>query len=397
MNSSGHGTPIFYKHGEPTILLKSVRLGDPDRSDKNREEFLQKLIHERPEVIPMEEIEPAFRPLISVCTEMTTKAGSIDNVWITPEGGLILGECKLIRNPQSRREVIAQALDYARAITGWHFDDLQRAACKARGNQSFSLWDLVKEQSDLEEHQFVDAVERRLRFGRLMILIVSDGIHEGVEALASYLQLHAGVHAGLALLNLSLWEGLEGGLLVIPRVPLRTLLVERGIVVLDGVSGRIDPPSQTTHSSPMTASEPEFFTQLEQRLPGYADQLKVFLESLSALGVEPEFGKSLFLRWHTPDGMVLSAGTIEPGGSVWFLKSVTDARLAGNLEAGEKYLEAIARLTNGLLKRYDNGSIDVRGPTGRAIRLPELIRYFPQWRDAIETLIKDIAEASVLE
>jgi hypothetical protein len=393
-----HGSPVFYKVGQPTTTLKNVRLGGPGRDDDHREEFLQALVHDRPDIIPMEQIEPAFRPLISVCTELSTAAGSVDNVWVTPEGGLILGECKLIRNPQSRREVVAQALDYARAVTGWHFDDLQTAARKARKDPSFSLWGLVKEQSDLHEHQFVDAIERRLRFGRLMLLIISDGIHEGVEALASFLQLHAGVHAGLALLELSIWEGVDGGFLVVPRIPLRTVLVERGIVVIDGERSRIDPPSQTISSDPalakaMTASEPEFYAQLEQRVPGMSDKLKGFVSSLKPLGVEPEFGKSLSLRWQTADGLTVSAATIEPTGSIWLLKTVTDARMAGNALAGEQYLETIARLLNGSIKRYENGSIDVRGPDDRSVRLPALIEFAPLWKDAISKLINDTSRA----
>jgi hypothetical protein len=219
-SASQHGSPVFYKTGQPITSLRNVKLGQTGREDDYREQFLQTLVHERPDIIPMADIEPAFRPLISVCTELPTGAGSVDNVWITPEGGLVLGECKLIRNPQSRREVVAQALDYARAVTGWHFDELQSAARNALKDQTFTLLNLVKEQSDLDEHQFIDAVERRLRFGRMMLLIISDGIHEGVEALASFLQLHAGVHAGLALLDLSIWEGVDGGFLIIPRIPL---------------------------------------------------------------------------------------------------------------------------------------------------------------------------------
>jgi hypothetical protein len=64
----------------------------------------------------MVDIEPAFTPLISICRELPTSAGYLDNLWLTPEGGIVLGECKLMRNPQARREVVAQALDYARAI-----------------------------------------------------------------------------------------------------------------------------------------------------------------------------------------------------------------------------------------------------------------------------------------
>jgi hypothetical protein len=139
-------------------------------------------------------------------------------------------------------------------------------------------------------------------------------------------------------------------------------------------------------------AEPQFYAKLEQRLPGQADKLRAFVASLKALGVVPEFGKSLFLRWQGADGSKLSAGTIEPGGSIWLLKTVTDAREAGDQLAGERYLETIARLTNGSIKRYENGSIDVRGPDGRALRLPSLIELAPAWKDAIGTLISDTSQ-----
>jgi hypothetical protein len=139
-------------------------------------------------------------------------------------------------------------------------------------------------------------------------------------------------------------------------------------------------------------TEPEFYAKLEQRLPGQADKLRAFVASLKPLGLEPKFGKSLSLRWQAEDGSRLSAGTIESSGSIWLLKTVTDARMAGNQSAGERYLETLARLTNGSIKRYDNGSIDVRGPDGRALRLPALIELAPEWKNAIGTLITDTSQ-----
>jgi hypothetical protein len=136
-------------------------------------------------------------------------------------------------------------------------------------------------------------------------------------------------------------------------------------------------------------SEAEFYAQLEKRLPGQADKLKAFVGSLKPLDIEPNFGKSLSLRWRTADGLTLSAGTIEPTGNIWLLKTVTDARLAGNQPAGERYLETIARLINGSIKRYGNGSIDVRGPDESSLKLPNLIEFAPVWKDAISKLIDD--------
>ena len=118
---------------------------------------------------------------VSVCKELPTSAGLLDNLWLTPDGGIVLGECKLFRNPEARRQVIVQALDYARAIAGLGYEELEAAARKALSAPSMTLWSMVSDQSALEQAQFVDAISRRLRQSHLMVLIIGDAIQEGVE------------------------------------------------------------------------------------------------------------------------------------------------------------------------------------------------------------------------
>ena len=45
--------------------------------------------------------------------EVNCGYGSIDNLFLTPTGDIILVETKLWSNAKARREVVAQALDYA--------------------------------------------------------------------------------------------------------------------------------------------------------------------------------------------------------------------------------------------------------------------------------------------
>lgn len=142
-------------------MLQSVILGRDEAGGGWREKDIQKLVHDQPDLIPMAQIEPAFSPLISICQELSTPAGYLDNLWLTPSGGIVLGECKLARNPQARREVIAQGLDYARALNTWGYEDLDAAVGKALGDRTKSLWSLVAPHSSLSEEEFTDAVERR--------------------------------------------------------------------------------------------------------------------------------------------------------------------------------------------------------------------------------------------
>jgi hypothetical protein len=62
--------------------------------------------------------KPAFSPIISICQTLPTQAGFLDKLWLSPNGGMSLGEAKLFRNLEAGREVIAQALGYARSIAG---------------------------------------------------------------------------------------------------------------------------------------------------------------------------------------------------------------------------------------------------------------------------------------
>jgi len=347
----------------------------------------------------MVDIEPAFTPLISVCRELPTSAGYLDNLWLTPEGGIVLGECKLMRNPQARREVVAQSLDYARAISGWHYSEFEEAVRQAERRAAASLWETVASETDLTETQFIDAVERRLRFGRFMILIIGDGIQEGVEELTDFLQLHAGLHTGLALVDLSIWQDIEGRQLVVPRVPLKTVLIERGIVtVQENGAAHILPPKSVspggkTPSKPFTASEPEYFDQIELRVPGITEPLREFLSKVAEAGVEPEYQKSLVLRFFPSPNVMGSAGYIEPTGKVWLGDAWWTADKLNKLGAGKQYIEAVAGLIGGSVKYYENRiSPFVVGPDGKGAHISDLLGKRDEWVEAISVLVGELQE-----
>lgn len=370
--------------------LSPVRLGQsPDEDGKRREAFIQNLIHDHPSLIPMAEIEPAFSPLLSVCKELPTPAGYLDNLWITPWGGLVLGEAKLVRNPQARREVVAQALDYARAVADWTFDDLEAAVRTALRQPDFSLWSLVQAESELNESQFVDAVQRRLRGGRVLILIIGDGIQEGVEALTAHLQLHAGLHVGLALLDLSLWRNVEGGLIVVPRVPMRTVLVERGIVQVEAPGVRVVEP--TPRPAPLasgkprtvTVSEVEFYEQLAMKRPELVAPLLSFIDTAARIGLSLEVGRTIRLSLPLGPDRSATAGYIESNGKLWVQGAWSAAQRLGRPDAGEAYLASLARLIGGTIRRYEKVAPEVIGPDGRGIDIATLLAVQDRWEGTI--------------
>lgn len=391
---SRHAAPMIVDAGGPARSLERIELGRGSEDGQRREAFVQQLVHDHPTIVPMLDIEPAFTPMVSVCQELATSAGYLDNLWITPAGGIVLGECKLVRNPQARREVVAQALDYARSLKGWHYDDLEKAIRSATGNPALTLWGLIEDQTDLSEDQFVDAVERRLRTGRFMLLIIGDGIQEGVEALTDFLQLHAGLHTGIALIDLSIWRDGQGRLLVVPRIPMRTLLIERGIVVVDEAGVRVEPPrtnllraSGSSPARPMTASEPEFFAQLDQKAPGMSQPLRSFIEKIAAFRVVPDYRKTLVLRWYPSSDIAGSAGFIDTSGRVWVDDAWNTANRLGYPSAGEEYLATVAALIGGSIRRYDAAAPSVKTADGKTVDLGTLLRHADGWAQAIGRLV----------
>jgi hypothetical protein len=339
----------------------------------------------------MADIEPAYSPLISVCRELPTPAGYLDNLWITPWGGLVLGEAKLVRNPQARREVVAQVLDYARALSGWSYEDLQNAVRVALKQPAMTLWELVREDSDLDEEQFVDAVERRLRTGRLMLLIIGDGIQEGVEALTAHLQLHAGLHVGLALLDLSLWRDINGGLIVVPRVPMRTVLIERGIVRVEGDLARVHPPSPQNAAVPTevskprtsTSSEAEFFDHMQTKRPDLVAPLRSFLAGLGAIGATAEIGKTARLVLTPGPDRPATAGMLEANGKLWASGAWVSANRLGRPDVGDQYLEAVASITGGQVRRYEKSAPEVLDMQGHGTDVSALLAEPDRWKQAI--------------
>lgn len=270
------------------------------------EKWVQDLIHNAPSVLPIAGAEPAFSPLVPVCVELPLTSGYLDNLLVTPNGDLLVVECKLWRNVEARREVVAQVIDYAKALQRLSYDALETAIRSARKEDGFKLYEHVvatvpEHEVNLDEAGFVDAVSRNLRRGRCLLAIVGDGITEGVEGLAEFLQQHAGLHFGLILIQLAVYDLPGHGTVVVPSIPLRTTNIVRGIVqVQDGhptvVASVPTQRSQAASTQPVTLSEEEFFASLDGIRPGTSERLVSFLKSVEDLQVDWTLRKMMSIR-----------------------------------------------------------------------------------------------------
>ena len=227
-----HCTPLLLTSGLGGAVALAP-LGQHRGSEAVSEAEIQALVQAHPASLPIVEIDPIFAGAIPICTELTTPAGSIDNLMVTPSGLPVLVECKLWRNPEGRREVVGQILDYAKELTRWSSSDLQREVRHRLNRQGNPLLDIVRASDPfVDETQFNDALTANLRRGRFLLLIVGDGIREGVEAIAEYLQKHASLQFSLGLVELPFYVLPDGNRLVVPRVLARTVNVMRTVVAM---------------------------------------------------------------------------------------------------------------------------------------------------------------------
>ena len=203
------------------------------RSGMN-EHWLRDKIFEYPRIIPLNRIDPGAGDLISVCREFPlSKYGSsvfVDVFGVSRHGRPVLIECKLWRNPQARREVIAQLLEYASLFRRLSYSDLT-ATLKSRFGMTGQnpLYDLVAGLPDAAtEDEFTDRVASSLARGDIELIIAGDGIREDTAAIAEHL-LDRG--ARLTLLELQVWRDGNGQHLLVPHIPFRTEILRQRVLV----------------------------------------------------------------------------------------------------------------------------------------------------------------------
>ena len=126
MTESQYGNPIVIPSNDAPRVLERVGLGGSGASGMYNEGWLQNLLFEHPEALPFSEIDQAFAGAIPVCIELGTKAGPLDVLYVTPQGKLVILEAKLWRNPEARRKVVGQVLDYAKEISKLNYEGLQK-------------------------------------------------------------------------------------------------------------------------------------------------------------------------------------------------------------------------------------------------------------------------------
>lgn len=181
--------------------------------------------------------------LIPIARELSTESGPIDDVFLSPEGRLVIVETKLWKNPEKHRTVVAQVLDYAKNVSNWTYEQLDKAALSA--SRSSNTLEPASLDAIIEKHcettgsspaLFQERVIENLASGRFLLLIVGDKISPNVALLGDAIHGAPGCEFQLGLVELCMYpleEGKDWPLVITADVVGRTVERTRAVVSIN--------------------------------------------------------------------------------------------------------------------------------------------------------------------
>ncbi len=324
--------------GSDGVAQRGVRL--PRVHDRFDERFIQELLVTHPELLPVAAFRPDIGDLVCIGREVRTRdSGTIDNLYLSTAGYVVLIETKLWRNPQSRREVVSQVLDYVKDIVTRDFewlDSVWRQFAHERGLAPQTLLESIRQASgdELDERQFVDRVQRVIERGDVIALIVGDGIETRLQQLVSHLcRDSAHLRYSLGLISLRCYQmPARDEMLVLPELVQAVEPVQRAYVRIEldaALAGQTkitsviepEPDNRAPATKRPTLTEDELYGALVTAV-GQEDTESVrrFIEGVSALGIEADFrSKAVMLKIPDPSGEAPGASllAIEKFGRVY--------------------------------------------------------------------------------
>lgn len=396
-------TPHVISAGEARSLDR-VRLGERAFD----ESWLQSLLFQHPTLLPVDDVEPLFGPLVPVARELPTSAGPVDVVYLNPDGFLTLVETKLWRNPGARREAVAQIIDYATAMSKWSFEDLCDAVSKAPVKNEAALRLDRGDSPEFEAARFIDTVSRNLSRGRFLLLIAGDGIQEGAEHLVETLAKSPQLGFSLALIELAIFRFTSGRAeyLVQPRTVVRTREVVRAVIQVKGSALPADiqvavaaEGTEENQRSRGRQHEELFFESLAQTTSvGLSESCQAFLSDCKSMGIElTGKGATVGMYWFEPssDERFTFGSIYANGGWVevnyvpfYFEKWGIDPSV------GRRYIDTLASLVPGARVQVDRkaGKDWVRVLVGaRNVTFSDLLPKQAEWLAAIRETMESIS------
>lgn len=189
---------------------------------KKLEEALQTLIEKHPQVIPGNQIDPESDDpprFVLLHREMPLGGWSLDHLLVDQRAVPTLLEAKLVQNPEARREVVGQILEYAaNAARVWGDGQARRKAEEFWQKKGKDIGKIIHEHLNWDNVEaFWEQVEENLEIGRIRLIIAADELRPEVERMIDYLNGEMR-NARLFGLELRCYGRESDSLVLVPRI-----------------------------------------------------------------------------------------------------------------------------------------------------------------------------------
>lgn len=158
---------------------------------------------------------------------------------------------------------MGQIIDYAKELAAMDYTDLEKGWRLRTGSKGGSLYQNIKvavREMSLDEATFIDTVQRNLKSGSFLLMVLGDGIRSDVEAISDFMNRHSGLNFTFALVEAAIYQ-LNDSLLIQPRVIAKTMIMQRHVVTL--VDGQMQLNSDNEEHDTVIAPDPNDQARLQ--------------------------------------------------------------------------------------------------------------------------------------
>jgi hypothetical protein len=178
------------------LVIEGDKVTALDKTKFTEEGKLQDYLEKYPSLIPLGEIVEGASDLLCIGREVGAGPGAIDLLFIDKDGLLTVVETKLAKNPEARRTVIGQIIEYASYISHWTVDDVERIANNyfklgevPERYRDKTLYDAIKQPGveELSDEEIRANIENNLKNGKIRLIIAVDELVEPLRATVTFL------------------------------------------------------------------------------------------------------------------------------------------------------------------------------------------------------------------
>lgn len=212
-------------------------------TDDMNETWLQETLYQAGDLLNQTSRD-SLDPIIPLCRELPLRGSTstvyLDILAVRASGRPVLIECKLWKNPQARREVVGQILEYGALLQGQSYADVDAQVKATLKDSAMSIWRIAKSKSDqtINESDFIDHFTNCLIDGSFDLVLAGDGIRSDVKSVVNFLENRQSQINSLNMLEVNVFENGDNRL-VVAQSPIQ-ISSQRFIQVSSGDLGGSD-------------------------------------------------------------------------------------------------------------------------------------------------------------